>query len=101
MFQEMAEWHPKIPGDILKRQAELARETDPKRRCELWVQQTRQFYAKVAVIRYGDLFGLRAMRTTVKGSNDRTELIRFHARVAGEVSRPEGRSSGGSPTADA
>jgi len=93
MFQEMAEWHPKIPGDILKRQAELARETDPKRRCELWVQQTRQFYAKVAVI--------RAMRTTVKGFNEQTELIRFHNRVAGEVSRPEGRSSGGSPTADA
>ena len=57
--------------------------------------------AKVPVIRDGDLFGLRAMRTTAKGFNERSELIRFHNRVAGEVSRPEGRSSGGSPTADA
>jgi hypothetical protein len=32
----------------------------------------------VPVIRYGDLFGLRAMRTTVKGYNEKTELIRFH-----------------------
>jgi peptide/nickel transport system substrate-binding protein len=42
--------------DILKLQAELARETDPKKRMALWEQQTRQFYEKVPVIRYGDLF---------------------------------------------
>jgi peptide/nickel transport system substrate-binding protein len=64
--------------DILKLQAELARETDPKKRLVLWEQQTRQFYEKVPVIRYGDLFGLRAMRNTVKGFNDRTERIRFY-----------------------
>src|SRR6266480_5261982 len=64
--------------DILKLQAELARETDPKKRMVLWEQQTRQFYEKVPVIRYGDLFGLRAMRTSVKGFNERTERIRFY-----------------------
>ena len=74
---------PSWPGwttdeGIAKLQAELARETDPKKRMALWEQQTRQFYEKVPVIRYGDLFGLRAMRTTVKGFNDKTERIRFY-----------------------
>jgi peptide/nickel transport system substrate-binding protein len=63
---------------ILKLQAELARETDPKKRMALWEQQTRQFYEKVPVIRYGDLFGLRAARNTVKGFNESTERIRFY-----------------------
>jgi hypothetical protein len=44
----------------------------------LWEQQTRQFYEKVPVIRYGDLFGLRAARNTVKGFNESTERIRFY-----------------------
>ncbi len=64
--------------DILRLQSELARETDPKKRMALWEQQTRQFYEKVPVIRYGDLFGLRAMRNTVKGFNEKTERIRFY-----------------------
>src|SRR3989454_1907182 len=64
--------------DILKLQAELARETDPKKRMALWEAQTRQFYEKVPVIRYGDLFGLRAMRTSMKGFNEKTERIRFY-----------------------
>jgi peptide/nickel transport system substrate-binding protein len=64
--------------DILKLQSELARETDPKKRMTLWEQQTRQFYEKVPVIRYGDLFGLRAARNTVKGFNDKTERVRFY-----------------------
>jgi peptide/nickel transport system substrate-binding protein len=64
--------------DILKLQSELARETDPKKRMALWEQQTRQFYEKVPVIRYGDLFGLRATRNTVKGFNEKTERIRFY-----------------------
>jgi ABC-type transport system substrate-binding protein len=63
---------------ILKLQAELARETDAKKRTVLWEQQTRQFYEKVPVIRYGDLFGLRAARNTVKGFNESTERIRFY-----------------------
>jgi peptide/nickel transport system substrate-binding protein len=64
--------------DILKLQADLARETDPKKRMALWEQQTRQFYEKVPVIRYGDLFGLRAIRNTTKGFNEKTERIRFY-----------------------
>jgi len=64
--------------DIQKVQAELARETDPKKRMALWEKQHRQFYEKVPVIRYGDLFGLRAARTTVKGFNEKTERIRFY-----------------------
>ncbi|HMB84933.1 MAG TPA: ABC transporter substrate-binding protein [Methylomirabilota bacterium] len=63
---------------ILKLQSELARETDPKKRMALWEQQTRQFYEKVPVIRYGDLFGLRAIRNTTKGFNDKTERVRFY-----------------------
>src|SRR2546428_2953954 len=63
---------------ILSLLAELARETDPKRRFALWEMQTRQFYEKVPVIRYGDLFGLRAMRTSMKGFNEKTERIRFY-----------------------
>ena len=57
---------------------ELARETDPKKRMALWEQQTRQFYDKVPVIRYGDLFGLRAIRNSTKGFNEKTERIRFY-----------------------
>ena len=57
--------------------AQLARETDPKKRYDLWVQVTKAFYEKVPVIRYGDLFGLRAMRKSVKGFNDKTERPRF------------------------
>ncbi len=64
--------------DILRLQAEMARETDPKKRMALWEQQTRQFYEKVPVIRYGDLFGLRASRNTVKGFNEKTERVRFY-----------------------
>jgi len=64
--------------DILKLQMELARETDPKKRMALWERQTRQFYEKVPVIRYGDLFGLRAVRNTVKGFNEKTERLRFY-----------------------
>ena len=74
---------PSWPGwttdeDIQRIQSELARETDPKKRMALWEQQTRQFYEKVPVIRYGDLFGLRAARTTVRDFNEKTERVRFY-----------------------
>ncbi len=38
---------------------------------------TKLFYEKVPVARYGDLFGLRAMRKHVKGFNDKIERPRF------------------------
>jgi len=74
---------PHWPGwttdkEILTIQAELARETDPKKRYELWVEQHRLFYEKVPVIRYGDLFRLDAIRTTVKGFDGKLEWTRFH-----------------------
>ena len=37
----------------------------------------RRVLAVVPVIRYGDLFGLRAMRKHVKGFNDKVERPRF------------------------
>ncbi len=72
---------PHWPGwtsdpEIVKIQEDMARETDPKKRYALWEQQHKLFYEKVPVIRYGDLFGLRAIRKTVKGFNDKTERIR-------------------------
>jgi peptide/nickel transport system substrate-binding protein len=57
--------------------AQLARETDAKKRYDLWVETTKVFYEKVPVARYGDLFGLRATRKAVKGFNDKTERPRF------------------------
>jgi peptide/nickel transport system substrate-binding protein len=73
---------PNWPGwtsdeEFMTLNAQLARETDPKKRYDLWVQMTKTFYEKVPVIRYGDLFGLRAMRKHVKGFNDKTERPRF------------------------
>jgi peptide/nickel transport system substrate-binding protein len=64
--------------EIKKIQDDLARETDPKKRYALWEQQTRLFYEKVPVVRYGDLHGLRAARKTVKGYDERTDRPRFH-----------------------
>ncbi len=74
---------PHSPGwtadeEIQKVQQELARETDPKKRYALWEQQTRLFYEKVPAIRYGDLHGLRAMRKTVRGFDERTQGPRFY-----------------------
>jgi len=57
--------------------ARLARETDLRKRQELWVEMTKLFYEKVPVARYGDLFGLRGIRKTVKGFSDKTERPRF------------------------
>jgi peptide/nickel transport system substrate-binding protein len=74
---------PDWPGwtsdpEILRLNEELARETHPKKRYELWVKQTRLFYEKVPVVRYGDLFGLRAAQKHVKGFDDELMRIRFH-----------------------
>src|SRR2546426_4000751 len=73
---------PNWPGwtsdeEFLSLHAQLARETDPKKRYALWEQMTRTFYEKVPVARYGDLFGLRAMRKHVRGFSDKTERPRF------------------------
>ena len=43
----------------------------------MWEQQTRQVYEKVPVIRYGDLAGLRAIRNTTKGFDEKMQRVRF------------------------
>jgi len=44
-------------------QTELAKEIDPRSAAPPpWEKQTKLFYEKVPVIRYGNLFGLRADR---------------------------------------
>jgi peptide/nickel transport system substrate-binding protein len=45
----------------------MIRETDYKKRFALWEQMHKAFYEKVPVIRYGDLFGLRAASKKVQG----------------------------------
>jgi peptide/nickel transport system substrate-binding protein len=73
---------PNWPGwtedeQIASLMSQMARETDPKKRYALWEQTTKLFYEKVPVARYGDLFGLRGMRKTVKGFSEKTERPRF------------------------
>ena len=63
-------------AEIQRIQSELAREIDPKKRFALWEQQHRVFYEQAPVIRYGDLFGLRAIRSTVKGFDENIERMR-------------------------
>ena len=56
----------------------LIRETDQKKRFALWEQMHRAFYDKVPVIRYGDLFGLRAASRRLRDLNERTERVRLY-----------------------
>jgi hypothetical protein len=46
---------------------------------------TKLFYEKVPVARYGDLFGLRAIRKNVKGFSEKTERPAVLGGLAGEV----------------
>jgi len=74
---------PNWPGwtndeEINRLLAELAGEGDYKKRFALWEQVTRVFYDKVPVARYGDLFGLRASRSHVKGFDTTLMRPRFH-----------------------
>jgi peptide/nickel transport system substrate-binding protein len=64
--------------DIQRLNADLARETDPKKRYALWTEMHRVFYDKVPSIRYGDLHGLRAASKKLKGFDEKTERPRFH-----------------------
>jgi peptide/nickel transport system substrate-binding protein len=55
----------------------MIRETDYKKRFALWEQMHKAFYEKVPVIRYGDLFGLRAASKKLQGLNEKTERVRL------------------------
>jgi peptide/nickel transport system substrate-binding protein len=56
----------------------MIRETDYKKRFALWEQMHKVFYEKVPVIRYGDLFGLRAASKKLKDFNEKTERMRVY-----------------------
>jgi hypothetical protein len=56
----------------------MIRETDYKKRFALWEQMHKVFYEKVPVIRYGDLFGLRAASKKLQGLNEKTERVRLY-----------------------
>src|SRR5256885_10338629 len=53
-------------------------DTDYKKRLALWEQMHTAFYDKVPVIRYGDLFGLRAAAKKVRDLDEKTERLRIY-----------------------
>ena len=57
---------------------ELVHETDYKTRFAIWEGITRVFYEKAPVIRYGDLFGMRAASKKLKGLNEKMERVRMY-----------------------
>src|SRR6266567_3337752 len=63
---------------ITSRMDAIRKEPDPKKRMALWEEVHRVFYERVPVIRYGDLFGLRAMQAYVKGYNEKMAFPRFY-----------------------
>ena len=56
----------------------IRRESDPRRRKALWDEVNKRFYEYVPVIRYGDVFGFRAMQASVKGFNEGMSFYRFY-----------------------
>jgi len=64
--------------EITSRMDAIRKEPDPKKRKALWEDVHRVFYERVPVIRYGDLFGLRAMQASVKGYNEKMAFPRFY-----------------------
>ena len=50
----------------------------PRKRKALWNEVNKRFYEYVPVIRYGDVFGFRAMQATVKGFNEGMTFPRFY-----------------------
>jgi peptide/nickel transport system substrate-binding protein len=56
----------------------MIRETDYKKRFALWEQMHRVFYEKVPVIRYGDLFGLRAASKKLHDFDEKMERMRIY-----------------------
>jgi len=64
--------------EIGKRMDAIRRESDPKKRKALWDEVNRRFYEYVPAIRYGDIFGFRAMQAYVKGFNENMSFPRFY-----------------------
>jgi peptide/nickel transport system substrate-binding protein len=64
--------------EITRRMDAIRRESDPHKRKALWDEVNKRFYEYVPAIRYGDIFGLRAMQTSVKGFNEGMAFPRFY-----------------------
>jgi peptide/nickel transport system substrate-binding protein len=64
--------------EIQKRMDAIRVESDPGKRKALWDEVNKRFYEYVPVIRYGDVFGFRAMQATVKGFNEGMTFPRFY-----------------------
>ena len=64
--------------EIQSIKATMIKETDQKKRFALWEQMHKAFYEKVPVIRYGDLFGLRAASKRLRDLNEKTERVRLY-----------------------
>ena len=50
----------------------------PAKRKAQWDEVQKRFYEYVPAIRYGDIFGFRAMQTSVKGFNENMSFSRFY-----------------------
>jgi peptide/nickel transport system substrate-binding protein len=64
--------------ELLSAHRDVSREMDYQKRYALWEKVTRLWYEKVPSIRYGDLFGLRAIRSTVKNFNEKMDGTRLY-----------------------
>ena len=64
--------------EIQKRMDVIRKEPDPAKRKAQWDEVQKRFYEYVPAIRYGDIFGFRAMQTSVKGFNENMSFYRFY-----------------------
>jgi peptide/nickel transport system substrate-binding protein len=64
--------------EIQKRMDAIRRESDQAKRKALWDEVNKRFYEYVPAIRYGDIFGFRAMQGYVKGFNENMTFPRFY-----------------------
>ena len=64
--------------EIQKRMDVIRKEPDATKRKAQWDEVQKRFYEYVPAIRYGDIFGFRAMQTSVKGFNESMTFYRFY-----------------------
>ncbi|PYM62235.1 MAG: peptide ABC transporter substrate-binding protein, partial [Candidatus Rokuibacteriota bacterium] len=64
--------------EIQKRMDAIRKDSDPARRKALWDEVQKRFYEYAPAIRYGDIFGFRAMQAYVKGFNENMTFPRFY-----------------------
>jgi peptide/nickel transport system substrate-binding protein len=64
--------------EIQRRMDAIRKESDPAKRKAQWDEVQKRFYEYVPAIRYGDIFGFRAMQAYVKGFNENMTFPRFY-----------------------